>query len=168
VDVTAAVNAAQPASHEGVTGPGEAEPQQFPKQQQQQQQQQGQQKQQKQQQQQQQQKQKQQQKRKADADASTSSAAANTQRRKGPTMHPANVYAAGEPDFSALAAAHAPLARHLIYPTPAAGSSGSSSSSGRPVIDFTSWEATKELTAALLKVHCPIHVTTLCVLSLTT
>jgi hypothetical protein len=81
--------------------------------------------------------------------------------RKGPAMHPANLYAAGEPDFAALAAAHPALAQHLIYPpaaaaagttTAAAGTSSSSSSTGRPVIDFTSWEATKELTAALLKV----------------
>jgi 23S rRNA (adenine1618-N6)-methyltransferase len=74
-------------------------------------------------------------------------------------MHPANLYAAGEPDFAALAAAHPALAQHLIYPGPAAGSScsnaaaaGSSGSSARPAIDFTSWEATKDLTAALLKV----------------
>lgn len=77
-------------------------------------------------------------------------------------MHPANLYAAGEPDFKALAAAHPALAPHLIYPpaaaaataTATAGSSSSSSagSTARPVIDFTSWEATKELTAALLKV----------------
>lgn len=72
-------------------------------------------------------------------------------------MHPANLYAAGEPDFAALAAAHTPLAQHLVYPAAAAaaagaGSSSSSSRGARPVLDFTSWEATKELTAALLKV----------------
>lgn len=81
--------------------------------------------------------------------------------RKGPAMHPANLYAAGEPDFAALAAAHPALAPHLIYPpaaaaattaTAAGSSSSSAGSTARPVIDFTSWEATKELTAALLKV----------------
>lgn len=77
-------------------------------------------------------------------------------------MHPANLYAAGEPDFAALAAAHPALAQHLIYPqTPppaaalAAAADGSTKSARaprrRPVIDFTSWEATKELTAALLR-----------------
>jgi len=76
-------------------------------------------------------------------------AQATKQQRKQLTMHPANLYAAGEPDFAALAAAHPPLARHLIYP---AARASSSSSTARPSIDFTSWEATKELTAALLKV----------------
>jgi hypothetical protein len=128
----AAASAAEPASHEPVSSAAQKEPPKAHIQQHQPQQQ-------------------RQQKRKADSDASTTAGATNKQRRKGPTMHPANLYAASEPDFAALAAAHAPLARHLIYPS-AAGSS-SSSSSGRPVIDFTSWEATKDLTAALLQVQ---------------
>lgn len=103
------------------------------------------------------QQQQQQQKRKGAPGDPSAAQQPSKQRHKVLTMHPANLYAAGEPDFAALAAAHTPLAQHLVYPAAAAaaagaGSSSSSSRGARPVLDFTSWEATKELTAALLKV----------------
>lgn len=55
-------------------------------------------------------------------------------------MHPDNPYHGSPPDWAALALRHPPLAAHLR----------SSGRGGPPGIDFTSWEATKELTAALL------------------
>lgn len=77
--------------------------------------------------------------------AALSSSHPNKQHRKVLTMHPSNIYAAGSPNFMALAAQHPPLLQYLI-PGNAPGSSNPWST-----IDFTSWAATKELTAALLK-----------------
>jgi 23S rRNA (adenine1618-N6)-methyltransferase len=57
-------------------------------------------------------------------------------------MHPANLYCQQEPDFAALAELHPPLAPYVsVHPV-----------TGRASIDFTSWQATQQLTAALLAV----------------
>jgi 23S rRNA (adenine1618-N6)-methyltransferase len=56
-------------------------------------------------------------------------------------MHPDNLYSSKEPDFAALAALHPPLQQYVqLGPR------------GRAMLDFTSWSATRELTAALLAV----------------
>jgi hypothetical protein len=62
--------------------------------------------------------------------------------RSMPRMHPANLYCQQEPDFAALAKLHPPLAPYVsVHPV-----------TGRASIDFTSWHATQQLTAALLAV----------------
>ncbi|KAF6250628.1 hypothetical protein COO60DRAFT_1705635 [Scenedesmus sp. NREL 46B-D3] len=62
-------------------------------------------------------------------------------------MHPANLYCQQEPDFAALAELHPPLAPYVsVHPATSRGS-----------IDFTSWHATQQLTAALLAVDFGIH-----------
>lgn len=63
-------------------------------------------------------------------------------RRSAPRMHPANMYCSQEPDFAALAVQYPPLAPHVSV----------NSATGRASIDFACWEATKQLTAALLAV----------------
>ncbi|KAJ9523354.1 hypothetical protein QJQ45_005399 [Haematococcus lacustris] len=59
-------------------------------------------------------------------------------------MHPANVFALEEPDFVALAAQYPELRQHLRLP---------SGAGGRASFDWTSWEATRQLTACLLHAH---------------
>lgn len=56
------------------------------------------------------------------------------------SMHPENIYCQQEPDFLQLAEAHPPLQQYVTRLP-----------SGRGALDFTSWEATRELTAALLQ-----------------
>eukprot|EP00879_Flechtneria_rotunda_P016940 GHRR01017735.1.p1 GENE.GHRR01017735.1~~GHRR01017735.1.p1 ORF type:complete len:262 (+),score=124.98 GHRR01017735.1:434-1219(+) len=65
-----------------------------------------------------------------------------TAQRPHPRMHPDNIYSSqGAPDFAALAQNYPPLAPYLTI-----------GGAGRAFIDFTSWDATKELTAALLAI----------------